>query len=177
MKYINLKKIVKSVIITSIFLTIWATVMVNRDYQIEHDAIETTYAESIGLENIHVRDKLIIENIEFIFYESDGIFGVLRFEKGLNNKYRQIGNSISTEYFQIVQPYIDNEPYVIIVGNNPTGEKIACEILDRVMINNVSLDNFMIIFSPDDHIIISKDDLTFLNNSGEDISEQIKVSY
>jgi hypothetical protein len=32
----------------------------------------------------------------------------------------------------------------------------------------------MIIFSSDDHLTTSKDNVTFLNNSGEDISEKIK---
>lgn len=64
----------------------------------------------------------------------------MHIRKGLNNKYKQSGSGTSTQYFQVVHQYIDKEAYLLIVGNNPTGEEIKCEITDRFIQSNIKVD-------------------------------------
>jgi hypothetical protein len=60
MSRFNIKKIAKSIIITSIYLLIWGVFTIYNNYTIDYKEIETTYAESLGIQDLIVRDRVVI---------------------------------------------------------------------------------------------------------------------
>lgn len=165
--------LLKSVLISVVFIVIVGFAYTNMQYRLDYVEVINECFEG-GYDDQMIRDKVILGDLEFLFYGRDDIgYGCIKLERGINKKYKILRNDKSSQYFQIINPVIDSKMFNIVIGHNPNRSTISCELNNSFIQNDISTGDFVLMYSPDAYTTFTKDALVFKDENGNDITDQV----